>query len=234
MICISIRPIFEKVTALHSTTPPIPISRASPHSLTNSSSGTVGPTRTSPRSTPSPITKPCKKPWVSRESKILRASYLFPGGYHCGGGGGPFNMDLLTPIMQWVETSRRPQPDHRLPLQGAPRYRWTSSHGRSRRTSQRRTSQRSSRSSAPHSRSRRSHAPRLPLSATSQIHRQWQHRRCCQLHRRRRTRTARQSPRMAGLGLLQTRLRNLVYRQRQRRHLLARKERLIVLLPSKL
>jgi feruloyl esterase len=34
--------------------------------------------------------------------------YLFPGGYHCGGGEGPFNMDLLTPIMQWVETGTAP------------------------------------------------------------------------------------------------------------------------------
>ena len=34
--------------------------------------------------------------------------YLFPGGYHCGGGDGPFNMDLLTPIMQWVETGAAP------------------------------------------------------------------------------------------------------------------------------
>lgn len=35
--------------------------------------------------------------------------YLFPGGYHCGGGEGPFNMDLLTPIMQWVERGRAPE-----------------------------------------------------------------------------------------------------------------------------
>lgn len=34
--------------------------------------------------------------------------YLFPGGYHCGGGDGPFNMDLLTPIMQWVESGAAP------------------------------------------------------------------------------------------------------------------------------
>ncbi len=34
--------------------------------------------------------------------------YLFPGGYHCGGGEGPFNMDLLTPIMQWVESGMAP------------------------------------------------------------------------------------------------------------------------------
>jgi feruloyl esterase len=34
--------------------------------------------------------------------------YLFPGGYHCGGGEGPFNMDLLTPIMAWVERGVAP------------------------------------------------------------------------------------------------------------------------------
>ncbi len=34
--------------------------------------------------------------------------YLFPGGYHCGGGDGPFNMDLMTPIMQWVESGNAP------------------------------------------------------------------------------------------------------------------------------
>ena len=34
--------------------------------------------------------------------------YLFPGGYHCGGGDGPFNMDLLTPMMQWVESGIAP------------------------------------------------------------------------------------------------------------------------------
>jgi feruloyl esterase len=35
--------------------------------------------------------------------------YLFPGGYHCGGGDGPFTVDLLSPIMAWVE--RRMAPD---------------------------------------------------------------------------------------------------------------------------
>jgi feruloyl esterase len=34
--------------------------------------------------------------------------YLFPGGYHCGGGEGPFNMDLLTPIMLWTEQGIAP------------------------------------------------------------------------------------------------------------------------------
>lgn len=35
--------------------------------------------------------------------------YLFPGGYHCGGGEGPFNMDLLSPIMRWVESGSAPE-----------------------------------------------------------------------------------------------------------------------------
>jgi hypothetical protein len=34
--------------------------------------------------------------------------YLFPGIYHCGGGEGPFNVDLLTPIMAWVERGAAP------------------------------------------------------------------------------------------------------------------------------
>jgi feruloyl esterase len=34
--------------------------------------------------------------------------YLFPGGYHCGGGEGPFNVDLLSPIMAWVERGSAP------------------------------------------------------------------------------------------------------------------------------
>jgi len=34
--------------------------------------------------------------------------YLFPGGYHCGGGEGPFNVDLLSAIMAWVETGVAP------------------------------------------------------------------------------------------------------------------------------
>jgi feruloyl esterase len=35
--------------------------------------------------------------------------YLFPGGYHCGGGEGPFDVDLLSPIMAWVESDKSPQ-----------------------------------------------------------------------------------------------------------------------------
>ena len=34
--------------------------------------------------------------------------YLFPGGDHCGGGEGPFDMDLLSPIMAWVEQGTAP------------------------------------------------------------------------------------------------------------------------------
>jgi feruloyl esterase len=34
--------------------------------------------------------------------------YLFPGVYHCGGGEGPFNLDMLTPIMVWVERGTAP------------------------------------------------------------------------------------------------------------------------------
>jgi feruloyl esterase len=34
--------------------------------------------------------------------------YLFPGGDHCAGGEGPFDMDLLGPVMAWVERGTRP------------------------------------------------------------------------------------------------------------------------------
>ena len=34
--------------------------------------------------------------------------YLFPGGYHCGGGEGPFDVDLLSAIMAWVERDNAP------------------------------------------------------------------------------------------------------------------------------
>lgn len=34
--------------------------------------------------------------------------YLFPGGYHCGGGEGPFNPDLLSAIIAWVEKGEAP------------------------------------------------------------------------------------------------------------------------------
>ncbi len=35
--------------------------------------------------------------------------YLFPGVYHCGGGPGPSQIDLLTPIMAWVERGVAPR-----------------------------------------------------------------------------------------------------------------------------
>ncbi|WP_415199750.1 tannase/feruloyl esterase family alpha/beta hydrolase [Silvibacterium sp.] len=34
--------------------------------------------------------------------------YLFPGGYHCGGGEGPFRFDLMDAIMAWVEGGKAP------------------------------------------------------------------------------------------------------------------------------
>lgn len=34
--------------------------------------------------------------------------YLFPGGYHCGGGEGPFTVDLMSAIMAWVENAHAP------------------------------------------------------------------------------------------------------------------------------
>ncbi len=34
--------------------------------------------------------------------------YLFPGGYHCGGGEGPFNPDLMSAIMAWIENGKAP------------------------------------------------------------------------------------------------------------------------------
>jgi feruloyl esterase len=35
--------------------------------------------------------------------------YLFPGGYHCAGGEGPMNADLLSAIMDWVENGKDPE-----------------------------------------------------------------------------------------------------------------------------
>jgi hypothetical protein len=34
--------------------------------------------------------------------------YLFPGGYHCGGGEGPFDVDMMSAIMAWVEKGVAP------------------------------------------------------------------------------------------------------------------------------
>ncbi|MCX6630145.1 MAG: tannase/feruloyl esterase family alpha/beta hydrolase, partial [Candidatus Solibacter sp.] len=44
------------------------------------------------------------------EQRVARFTrmYLFPGGYHCGGGDGPFTVDLLSPIMAWVESGSAP------------------------------------------------------------------------------------------------------------------------------
>jgi len=44
------------------------------------------------------------KPAVDKFARL----YLFPGGYHCGGGEGPFNVDLLSAIMAWVERADAP------------------------------------------------------------------------------------------------------------------------------
>ena len=40
-------------------------------------------------------------------SKFARL-YLFPGGYHCAGGEGPFSFDLMSAIMAWVERGKAP------------------------------------------------------------------------------------------------------------------------------
>lgn len=34
--------------------------------------------------------------------------YLFPGGYHCGGGEGPFDFDVMSALMAWVERGTVP------------------------------------------------------------------------------------------------------------------------------
>ncbi|UUE97162.1 tannase/feruloyl esterase family alpha/beta hydrolase [Xanthomonas hortorum pv. pelargonii] len=54
--------------------------------------------------------------------------YVFPGMYHCSNGEGPYQMDLLTPMMAWVERgsapdaiqARQPQQDAASDF-GAPR-----------------------------------------------------------------------------------------------------------------
>ena len=40
--------------------------------------------------------------------KSFARLYLFPGGSHCRGGEGPFNVDLLSTILSWVETGNAP------------------------------------------------------------------------------------------------------------------------------
>ncbi len=44
------------------------------------------------------------------ESEVQRFArlYLFPGGYHCGGGEGPFTFDLMSVIIAWVERGKAP------------------------------------------------------------------------------------------------------------------------------
>jgi hypothetical protein len=47
---------------------------------------------------------------VMGQSKVkdFARLYLFPGGYHCGGGEGPFDVDLMSAIMAWVENGVAP------------------------------------------------------------------------------------------------------------------------------
>jgi len=47
---------------------------------------------------------------IMGKSSVIKFArlYLFPGGYHCAGGEGPFNFDLLSAIMAWVERSDAP------------------------------------------------------------------------------------------------------------------------------
>ena len=47
--------------------------------------------------------------------------YLFPGGGHCGGGEGPFNFDLMSAIMAWVERGSAPDAIVAAHQQGGPR-----------------------------------------------------------------------------------------------------------------
>lgn len=46
--------------------------------------------------------------YMGAEAKGFIRLYLFPGMYHCGGGEGPSKVDLLTPIMTWVESGKAP------------------------------------------------------------------------------------------------------------------------------
>lgn len=50
--------------------------------------------------------------------------FMIPGLYHCGGGEGPVDFDLLTPLMQWVEAKQAPQylaMSHSTTMAGMPR-----------------------------------------------------------------------------------------------------------------
>jgi feruloyl esterase len=54
--------------------------------------------------------------------------YLFPGGYHCGNGEGPFTFDLMSTVMAWVEQGTAPdaiiaaheKENEKRPVAGAP------------------------------------------------------------------------------------------------------------------
>lgn len=47
--------------------------------------------------------------YMGAKTKSFVRLYLFPGMYHCGGGEQPSAVDLLTPIMQWVESGKAPE-----------------------------------------------------------------------------------------------------------------------------
>lgn len=44
----------------------------------------------------------------SRRAQAFERLYLFPGVHHCGEGEGPSAVDLLTPLMNWVESGQAP------------------------------------------------------------------------------------------------------------------------------
>ncbi|GLK87344.1 feruloyl esterase [Pseudomonas turukhanskensis] len=44
----------------------------------------------------------------SVQTEAFERLYLLPGMYHCAGGEGPSQLDLLTPLMQWVEQGQAP------------------------------------------------------------------------------------------------------------------------------
>lgn len=44
-----------------------------------------------------------------KKAATFERLYLIPGMYHCSGGEGPNQLDLLTPMMAWVEQGRAPQ-----------------------------------------------------------------------------------------------------------------------------
>jgi feruloyl esterase len=44
-----------------------------------------------------------------RRTRAFARLFLFPGVYHCSGGDGPSDFDILTPLMAWVEGGRAPE-----------------------------------------------------------------------------------------------------------------------------